>query len=141
MLGSVVNVLAEILKAEAIEEAFSCFLVHRANAEREKIAIWQQELQNALTGINQEQAEAAVRQYLTVASSCSYSRLQLLIEILETLVKNGTLGARLVCEAIITSDKLNYGNQNFWVECFKLLRKIIDLVEYKGVREIMKVGE
>lgn len=140
MCESVLNILSDILKVEAIEEAFSCFLVHRTNAERDKITVWQQELQNALSGINQDQMETAVRQYLIVAASCSYSHLELLMELLESLVKNGTLGARLVCEAIITCDKLNYGNQNFWVESFKLLRKIIDMVEYKGVREIMKVS-
>lgn len=139
MCESVLSILSDILKVEGIEEAFSCFLVHRPNAEREKITLWQQELQNAFSGINQDQVESSVRQYLSIAATCSYSRLQLLIELLEALVKNGTLGARLVCETIITSDKLNHGNQNFWVECFKLLRRIIDMVEYKGVREIMKV--
>lgn len=141
MGDAMLNVLSDILKVEGIEEAFSCFLVHRANAERDKIAAWQQELQNALCGINQDQVETAVRQYLSVAATCSYSRLQLLMELLEALVKGGTLPARLVCETIIICDKLNYGNQNFWVECFKLLRRIIDMVEYKGVREIMKVSK
>lgn len=140
MSENVLSVLSDILKVEGIEEAFSCFLVHRPDAEREKVANWQQELQNAFSTISQDQLEGTVRQYLAMAASCSYSRLQLFIELLESLVKNGTLGARLVCDTIITSDKLNYGNQNFWVECFKLLRRIIDMVEYKGVREIMKVS-
>lgn len=140
MTETVLAVLGEILKVESIEEAFSCFLVHRPNAEKEKITGWQQELTGIFCVMGQEQAEVAVRQYLSVAASCSQSKLQLLMELLEGLVRGGALGARMVCEAVIVCDKLNCTNQYFWVEGFKLLRRIIDLVEYKGVREIMKVS-
>ncbi|TMW42758.1 hypothetical protein DOY81_012163 [Sarcophaga bullata] len=27
---------------------------------------------------------------------------------------------------------------NFWIECFRLIKRVIDHVDYKGVREIMK---
>lgn len=140
MTDSVINLLNDILKVEGIEEAFSCFLVHRPNAETEKLQLWQQELTKVFRGITQqEQVEIAIRQYLSVAATCSHSKLQLLMEMLESLVRGGTLGARMVCEIVISCDKLQYNNQLFWIECFKLLRKIVDMVEYKGVREIMKV--
>lgn len=132
------NILNDVLKVEGIEEAFSCFLIHRPNAEREKIQSWQQELTTALRASTQEQLEPALRLYLNVASTCSQSRLQLLMNLLESLVRAGAIAARLVCETIITCDKLQHNNQYFWIECFKLLYKIIDMVEYKGVREIMK---
>lgn len=32
-----------------------------------------------------------------------------------------------------------YENADYWVECFNLIRRIIGGVDYKGVREIMKV--
>lgn len=139
MSESVLNILNEILKVEGIEEAFSCFLVHRSSTDTERIAIWEQELSDVLRDVTQEQVEIAIRQYLSVAATCSYSRLELLMDLLESLVRRGTLGARSVCETIITCDKLQCTNQSFWVESFKLLHKIVDLVEYKGVREIMKV--
>lgn len=47
---------------------------------------------------------------------------------------------RLVCECILNCDKLQYQLEDFWVECFIVLRRIIGGVDYKGVREIMKVG-
>ncbi|EFA00475.1 mediator of RNA polymerase II transcription subunit 23 [Tribolium castaneum] len=132
------NVLTDILKVEGIEEAFSCFLVHRPSAEKEKVAVWQQELNTALRSIPQEQLDTALRQYLNTAVLCSQSKLQLLMELLESVVRNGTIGARIVCEVVMNFDKLQHTNARFWIECFKLVRKIIDLVEYKGVREIMK---
>lgn len=46
---------------------------------------------------------------------------------------------RLVCESILACEKLQLSQQDFWVQCFHLMRKIIGAVDYKGVREVMKV--
>lgn len=45
---------------------------------------------------------------------------------------------RMVCEQILSCERLVYQNKNFWIESFQLIRKIINGVDYKGVREIMK---
>lgn len=45
---------------------------------------------------------------------------------------------RMVCEQILSCDRLIFQNKNFWIESFQLIRKIISHVDYKGVREIMK---
>lgn len=45
---------------------------------------------------------------------------------------------RMVCEHILSCDRLTYQNKNFWIESFQLIRKVINGVDYKGVREIMK---
>lgn len=47
---------------------------------------------------------------------------------------------RLVCECILNCDKLQYQLEDFWIECFVLIRHIIGGVDYKGVREIMKAS-
>lgn len=44
-----------------------------------------------------------------------------------------------LCDCILTSEKLIYKNADYWIECFNLIRRIIGGVDYKGVREIMKV--
>lgn len=131
-------ILNDILRVDNIEEAFSCFLVDSPEAENTKKEQWLKDLSNVFKGINQEQTEAALRHFLTIASTASTSRLQLLLELLEKSMRNGTLLPRLVCESVITSDKLQYQNSDFWLECFGLLRRNIELVEYKGVREILK---
>lgn len=46
----------------------------------------------------------------------------------------------MLCDCILTSEKLVYKNSDYWIECFNLIRRIIGGVDYKGVREIMKVG-
>lgn len=82
---------------EAIEEAFSCFLVHRPEQETEKVQNFQQELQSVLSGLNGEQQESGVRAYLLKAAEMTnHSRLQLLLSLLENLVASNILPARCV---------------------------------------------
>lgn len=45
----------------------------------------------------------------------------------------------MLCDLILTSEKLIYQNGDYWIECFNLIRRIIGSVDYKGVREVMKV--
>lgn len=139
MYEPLTTVLHNVLKVEAIEEAFNCFLVHRAEKEAIKIAVWQQDLTDLFQNISPEQLDLALRQYFSVISGCSHSHMRLLMELLENIIMTKILPARKVCELIITSEILVYSNSQFWIECFNLVKKIIELVEYKGVREIMKV--
>lgn len=46
---------------------------------------------------------------------------------------------RLMCECIINSEYLVHTNSEFWIECFHIIKSILATVDYKGVREIMKV--
>ncbi|KAF4521375.1 hypothetical protein B566_EDAN006964 [Ephemera danica] len=133
------NIVNEILRVEAIEEAFGCYVVHRPELEREKVAAMGEELRNALGGLSPEQQEAGVRHFLSLAAvTPNLSRLQLLLSLLEGLVKQGVLHARMVCETIMACDKLQYQREDFWVESFQLIRRIIGGVDYKGVRVVMK---
>lgn len=139
MSDAVVAVCNDVLKVDSISETFSCFLVHRSETEEAKLLTWQNDLTAALKGIPLDQLDSVIRQYLTIASGAPCNRLQLLLELLARLVKESALTPRLVCEAIIANEKLSYKQHDFWMESFKLLSNLIDGVEYKGVREIMKV--
>lgn len=79
-------------KVEGIEEAFSCFLVHKTEPVESGS---KQELQNALTGLPAEQQEAAVKQFLSMAATMTnHSQLQLMLNLLEYLVNNNVISAR-----------------------------------------------
>lgn len=54
------------------------------------------------------------------------------------MVNMNVYSARVVCEQILSCDRLVYANKNFWIEAFRTIRKLITCVDYKGVREIMK---
>ncbi|XP_063986050.1 mediator of RNA polymerase II transcription subunit 23 [Diachasmimorpha longicaudata] len=133
------NIVNEILKVEAIEEAFSCVLVHNLDNDLAKTKSWQTELSVAIGKLAADQQEAAVKQFLLLAAGMTnHRRLQMLLGLLEGLVSGNVLPARMICEAILSCDKLVYDLQDFWVECFGLIRRITGGVDYKGVREIMR---
>lgn len=44
----------------------------------------------------------------------------------------------MLCEKLFASEKLSPSNKVFWIESFKLIKRIIHHVDYKGVREILK---
>ena len=89
------EIIVILQKVEAIEEAFSCVLVHNLGLETEKIKLWQTELSTALGRMNIEQQENAIKQFLMMASGMTnHKRLQMLLGLLENMVTGNTLTAR-----------------------------------------------
>ncbi|CAH2248235.1 jg6980 [Pararge aegeria aegeria] len=135
----VANIVNEILRVETVEEAFSGFLVHKPEEENERLSMYQKKLSAIMTTSSAEVQEAAIRQYITLTAVLTNRyKMKQLLGILENLVNTNILQARMLCDCILTSEKLIYKNSDFWIECFCLIRRIIGGVDYKGVREIMK---
>ncbi|VVD00952.1 unnamed protein product [Leptidea sinapis] len=133
------NIVNEILRVETVEEAFSCFLVHKPEQENERLAMYQKKLSNVLTSTSAEVQDSAIRQYLTLTAVLTNRyKMKQLLTLLENLVNTNILQARMLCDCILTSERLTYQNADFWIECFNLIRRVIGGVDYKGVREIMK---
>ncbi|XP_066249832.1 mediator of RNA polymerase II transcription subunit 23 [Euwallacea similis] len=137
-MTEILTILNNITKVEGIELAFSSFLVQRPEDEAQKVTLWQQELSSFFEPLNSEYLDNTLRQYLNVASQSSHSQMVLLLDLLEYCMRKGTLPARRVCEFIITTNQLYYQNSHFWICCFKLLKNVLELVDYKGVRDILK---
>ena len=78
-----------------MEEAFSCFLVHRPEVEVDKTAQYQSNLEKALAGLVSEQQEHGVKHFLLMAANMTnLSRLQLLLQLLEGVVHNNAVPAK-----------------------------------------------
>lgn len=45
---------------------------------------------------------------------------------------------RMLCDKVLSCEKLDYERKTFWIQSFRLIKKVISHVDYKGVREIMK---
>lgn len=137
---SIRTVLDDILRAQEIVSAFSGFIVHNEELEEFNKRQFHDDMARVFNGLAPEQVERALQILYNEASTASFSHLQLLLEILEKLIQSNTLTPRVVCESLINSPKLIFSNQDFWLQSFKFLNKLIESVEYKGVREIMKVN-
>ncbi|EAT33704.1 AAEL014021-PA [Aedes aegypti] len=90
-------------------------------------------------GMSQEVKENALRSCLIHVAGINHrNKVRKHMQVLKDLVGKGIIPARLLCEQIMSSEKLVYQNQSFWIECFQVVRRVIGGVDYKGVREIMK---
>ncbi|CAL4182869.1 unnamed protein product, partial [Meganyctiphanes norvegica] len=62
-----------------------------------------------------------------------------LATVLQSLLQSNTLYAKVVCTVLLADENLTPDNEVFWMSSFLLVKKIITGVDYKGVREIMKM--
>lgn len=84
-------------RVEAVEEAFSCFLVHKPEQENERLAMYQKKLCGVMTSLNAEMQESAIRQYLTpTAILTNRYKMKQLLTLLENLVNTNVIQARYV---------------------------------------------
>ncbi|ROL44013.1 Mediator of RNA polymerase II transcription subunit 23 [Anabarilius grahami] len=68
----------------------------------------------------------------------SPKRIAFLYDCLAMAVETSLLPPRMVCQALIGSDSLEWERTQLWALTFKLIRKIIGGVDYKGVRDLLK---
>lgn len=84
-------------RVDAIEEAFSCFLVYKPEAQSEKLLTFQQELSSVMATLGPEPLENCIRVYLnsaaTIPNNC---KMKTMLKVLENLVNSNVLQARYV---------------------------------------------
>jgi mediator of RNA polymerase II transcription subunit 23 len=80
---------------EAVEEAFSCFLVHKPEQENERLSMYQKKLCAVMTTLSADLQESAIRQYLTLTAVLTNRyKMKQLLTLLENLVNTNILQAR-----------------------------------------------
>lgn len=137
---NVSDVISEILRGESVEEAFCGFIKHSDESKK-----WKQEFCTDLmttlwNGIPQESHSAGLKTYVQYFfDQYNDSRVDLLASLLETMVENNILQAKCVCESLLQHEKMVYQNKQPFIRAFKLIRKIIGGVDYKGCRDLLRV--
>lgn len=137
-MDRVAKIMDTVLKLDFIELSFSDISVYRPDVEEMKEKKFQEQMEAFFNSLTTESKEAALLIYISKCDRANSTQLKLFFDTLDLLVKNNILGARVVCEQILSCEKLDYKNELFFIECFKLIRRLIGGVDYKGVREIMK---
>lgn len=80
---------------ETVEEAFSCFLVHKQEQENERLSVYQKKLCAIMSTPSAELQDSAIRQYLTLTAVLTNRyKMKQLLGLLENLVNNNVLQAR-----------------------------------------------
>ncbi|XP_053964046.1 mediator of RNA polymerase II transcription subunit 23 [Anastrepha ludens] len=136
----ILEAVNSFLKVEPIEEAFLSVIVYKSNAEEDKASSFTECILRKFEDVPQDNKEGLVRQYLQrAATATNISHLRVLMNTLSKLAETHAITARMLCDKILLCDRLVYENANFWVESFKIIKRVLSLVDYKGVREIMKM--
>ena len=144
-IGSFID---EVLKVESVEEAFNFYIVHRPRLETVKSDQRREDWFSLLSEYSggHDQIDAALKFYVNSAANPirnhKFNHKNVsedpLFQLLELAVSQKVVNARQVCDAILGSEHLRPQKSDFWLASFRLMRKIIGGVDYKGVREIMK---
>ncbi|XP_041358001.1 mediator of RNA polymerase II transcription subunit 23-like [Gigantopelta aegis] len=133
------DVVSELLRGEAIEEAFCNFIVFNEENDKANKAFTCERMKKLWQGIPQESHDTALRTYI----QCLYrqynlKRVSLLCDLLERMVEDSVMSAKQICEELLAHEGLSYKQPLQWKATFTLIRKIIGGVEYKGVRDLLR---
>ncbi|CAG0886018.1 unnamed protein product [Darwinula stevensoni] len=141
------NFFNDVLKVEAIEEAFAPFMVHSKENEQNKLDAYKEELRSLFSN-NQGEVqdfhlvqEASLKHFVSLLSGQDNTKhCKVLFSLLEHVASENVISTRSLCEALLSADQLSYKSKEYWLGSFSLVKRMITNVEYKGVREIMKMA-
>ncbi|KAK7906948.1 hypothetical protein WMY93_015560 [Mugilogobius chulae] len=133
------TIFEDVVKTEMIEEAFAGMLMDTPEDERTKLITCLGAFQHYWGTLPQESHEQCVQWVVRfIHSQHSPKRIAFLYDCLAMAVETSLLPPRMVCVALISSDTLEWERTQLWALTFKLIRKIIGGVDYKGVRDLLK---
>ncbi|XP_065744601.1 mediator of RNA polymerase II transcription subunit 23 isoform X7 [Phocoena phocoena] len=134
------SIFEEVVKTEIIEEAFPGMFMDTPEDEKTKLISCLGAFRQFWGGLSQESHERCIQWTVRfIHGQHSPRRISFLYDCLAVAVETGLLPPRMVCESLINSDTLEWERTQLWALTFKLVRKIIGGVDYKGVRDLLKV--
>ncbi|XP_063968330.1 mediator of RNA polymerase II transcription subunit 23-like [Lytechinus pictus] len=133
------EMLADVLRTTAIEEAFAGFVCTQ-DSEKNKIIVCFENFMRFWSTVPAESQERMLKQYVNhIHTLTSHQRIRILCDILATAVDKGIIPAKLVCEALLTSKALDYKSSYMWCQSFHIIQKIINNTDYKGCRDVLRL--
>lgn len=134
------SIFEEVVKTEIIEEAFPGMFMDTPEDEKTKLISCLGAFRQFWSGLSQESHEQCIQWIVKfIHGQHSPKRISFLYDCLAMAVETGLLPPRMVCESLINSDTLEWERTQLWALTFQLVRKIIGGVDYKGVRDLLKV--
>ncbi|KAM9782861.1 mediator of RNA polymerase II transcription subunit 23 isoform 1-T1 [Neosynchiropus ocellatus] len=133
------SIFEDVVKTEMIEEAFAGMCMDTLEDERTKLISCLAAFRQYWGTLPKESHEQCVQWIVRFThSQHSPKRISFLYDCLAMAVEMSLLTPRMVCVALINSDYLEWERTRLWALTFKLIRKIIGGVDYKGVRDLLK---
>ncbi|XP_023606036.1 mediator of RNA polymerase II transcription subunit 23 isoform X8 [Myotis lucifugus] len=134
------SIFEEVVRTEIIEEAFSGMFMNTPEDEKTKLLSCLGAFRQFWGGLPPESHVQCIQWIVKfIHGQHSPKRISFLYDCLAMAVETGLLPPRMVCESLINTDTLEWERTQLWALTFKLVRKIIGGVDYKGVRDLLKV--
>ncbi|XP_064486798.1 mediator of RNA polymerase II transcription subunit 23-like isoform X1 [Ornithodoros turicata] len=138
--AQVMRYIDNVLKNDTLEEVFNCFIIHSQEMQEYKERTYQEDIRTLFSNIPQDGVEVALKHYVAVVATLSNHRQkQTLLYLLHHAVTSNVVQAKPVCDALLSTEKFTYTNEEYWCQALALIRKIISGIDYKGVRDLLKV--
>lgn len=136
----VTRYIDNVLKNDTLEEVFNCFIIHSPEMQEYKERTYQEDIKTLFSKIPQDSLEAALKHYVSiVANLSSHRQMQTLLSLLHHAVSSSVVPAKPVCDALLGSERFHYTHEEYWCQSLSLIQKIVAGIEYKGVRDLLKV--
>ncbi|XP_016100148.1 mediator of RNA polymerase II transcription subunit 23, partial [Sinocyclocheilus grahami] len=126
------SIFEDVVKTEVIEEAFTGMFMDSPEDERTKLVSCLGAFRQYWSTLPQESHDQCVQWIVRfIHSQHSPKRISFLYDCLAMAVETSLLPPRMVCQALMSSDSLEWERTQLWALTFKLIRKIIGGVDYK----------
>ncbi|KAJ3607191.1 hypothetical protein NHX12_026704 [Muraenolepis orangiensis] len=133
------SIFEDVVKTEMIEEAFAGMFMDTPEDERTKLISCLGAFRQYWGTLPQDSHDQCVQWIVRFThSQHSPKRISFLYDCLAMAVETSLLPPRMVCVALISSDSLEWERSQLWALTFKLIRKVVGGVDYKGVRDLLK---
>ncbi|WAR24242.1 MED23-like protein [Mya arenaria] len=127
-------------QGEAVEEGFAGYIMHTPQSLQ-----WKQDhnadiMTKLWANIPQENHVSGLKVYAnSYFDSRNVDRVDLLAGLLEAMAEKTVLQPKLICETLLDHDKMTHNNRKSFIRTFKLIRKIVGGVDYKGCRDLLRM--
>ncbi|XP_006823274.1 mediator of RNA polymerase II transcription subunit 23-like [Saccoglossus kowalevskii] len=133
------DILTDVLKTTAIEEAFCGYILHSQEDDKKKILCCLESFRTFWKSVPPESHKVVMEYYVSYIHSLrSRQRIKLLCDMLGSAVETRHIPPKLICDALLKCSKLDYNNSDLWYQTFVLIRKIIGSVDYKGCTDLLR---
>ncbi|KAJ8008996.1 hypothetical protein DPEC_G00084220 [Dallia pectoralis] len=133
------SIFEDVVKTEVIEEAFAGMFMDTPEDERTKLISCLGAFRQYWSTLPPDSHDLCVQWIVRfIHGQHSPKRISFLYDCLAMAVETSLLPPRMVCQALISSDNLEWERTQLWALTFRLIRKIIGGVDYKGVRDLLK---
>lgn len=133
------EILTEAVTSKHLEESFAGFLLPSEEISKQNFNTIYNELVRFWQSKPAGLYDSMMKVFVSVLHSQKNAILQkTLTDLLKSLVDNNIISAKLVCETLLTSEKLSYSNPEVWCYTLKLVRQLVGGAGYKGCRDCLR---